>query len=109
MDRVLRRRSLANAYLCGRLEYHEISACHVRLALLVRAIMRDDMQFDFDEWQAAIFGMAQGMINMNDLLEATGLIDSDLDEETFDRLMQSIEDDLDAAARRSNMGDRTSK
>ena len=34
------------------------------------------------------------MINMNDLLEATGLIDLDLDEETFDRLTQSIEADL---------------
>ena len=41
------------------------------------AIVGDNMRFDFDEWRQAIFAMALGVANMNELLEATGLIDPD--------------------------------
>ena len=59
------------------------------------------MAFDFEEWKTAIISMAQGMIKANDLLEASGLITPDLDEEAFDRMMQQIEDDIAAEERRS--------
>ena len=41
------------------------------------------MAFNFDEWRDAIFAMAKGMIKANDLLEASGLITPDLDEEAL--------------------------
>ncbi len=59
------------------------------------------MAFDYQEWKTAVFAMAQGMIKANDLLEASGLITSDLDEEAFDRMMQQIEDDIVSEERRA--------
>ena len=51
--------------------------------------------------ETAIFAIVKGIIKANNLLEPSGLITSDLDEETFDRMMQQIEDDIASEERRA--------